>query len=104
MWLLLLMLPTVSAWCPFYDKASTIEKIKVNLGYLGRRDVDREFFKEETKKMPKIFSWAVSQIGVERAFEDCDKNKDGTITLDEMAQTTTCLDSCFKLGIVNLAL
>lgn len=104
MWLLLLMLPTVSAWCPFYDKESTVEKIRVNLKVLGREDVDRDFFKEEAKKMPKIFSWAVNQIGVETAFKDCDENNDGTITMHEMAHASTCLDSCFKLGIVNLAL
>lgn len=104
MWLLFLLLPTVSAWCPFYDKTSTVEKIQVNLGRLGRTSVDREFFKEEEEKMPKIFSWAVSQIGVERAFHDCDSNKDGTITVEEMTKASTCLDSCFKLGIVNFAL
>lgn len=104
MWILLLLLPTAAAWCPFYDKPSTIEKIKINLKKLKRSDVDRDFFKEEEKKMPKIFSWAVHQIGVETAFRDCDENNDGTITLNEMAHADTCLDSCFKLGIVNIAL
>ena len=25
--------------------------------------------------MPKVFSWAVNQIGVERAFKDCTKTR-----------------------------
>ena len=104
MWLLLLLIPSVSAWCPFYDKESTVKKIELNLGYLGRKDVDRDFFKEESKKMPKIFSWAVNQIGVETAFKDCDENNDGKITIQEMRHASTCLDSCFKMGIVNVAL
>lgn len=103
-WLLFLLISQASAWCVFYDKPTTIEKIRLNLAVLGRKDVNREFFKEQTKKMPRIFSWAVDQIGVERAFKDCDENNDGTITLQEMAHDETCLDSCFKLGIVNIAL
>jgi hypothetical protein len=103
-WLLFLLISQASAWCPFYDKAGTIQKIKLNLAVLGRKDVDREFFKEQTKKMPRIFSWAVAQIGVEQAFKDCDENNDGTITLKEMARDETCLDSCFKMGIVNIAI
>ena len=102
--LLFLLINQVSAWCLFYDKPGTVEKIRKNLAVLGRKDVDRDFFKEQQKKMPKIFSWAVDQIGVETAFKDCDENQDGTITLEEMRHDETCLDSCFKLGIVNIAL
>lgn len=104
-WLIFLFLiHQAAAWCPFYDKTSTIQKIKKNLAVLGRQDVDRDFFREQIKKMPKIFSWAVNQIGVEQAFKDCDENRDGTITLKEMAHDKHCLDSCFKMGVVNIAL
>ena len=59
---------------------------------------------DEIDKMPRVFGWAVNQIGVESAFKDCDANEDGVITLEEMRKTSTCLDSCFKLSIVNFAL
>ena len=71
---------------------------------LGRDSVDRNFFKEEQKKLPMIFSWAVSQIGVERAFKDCDENNDGRITVKEIRNDDSCLSSCFTMGIVNAAL
>ena len=90
--------------CWLYDKGYTVDKIQKNLAVLGRSDVNRKFFADEIDKMPRIFGWAVNQIGVEPAFKDYDANKDGLITLNEMRQTSTCLDSCFKLSIVNLAL
>ena len=90
--------------CRLYDKPNTIEKIKKNLAVQNRNSVDREYFREQMKKMPRIFSWAVHQIGVESAFTDCDANQDGTITLEEMQDTSTCLDSCFKLSVINLAI
>tara|TARA_Y100000992_G_scaffold300330_1_gene268784 strand:- start:26 stop:349 length:324 start_codon:yes stop_codon:yes gene_type:complete len=90
--------------CWLYDKQATVDKIQKNLAVLGRSDVDREFFKDAMSKMPKVFSWAVSQIGVENAFHSCDANQDGTITLKEMRETSTCLDSCFKMSVVNLAI
>tara|TARA_B100000963_G_C22523976_1_gene624396 strand:- start:527 stop:850 length:324 start_codon:yes stop_codon:yes gene_type:complete len=93
-----------STGCWLYDKQATVDKIQKNLAVLGRSDVDREFFQDQMTKMPKIFSWAVNQIGTEAAFRDCDANQDGTMTLEEMRKTPTCLDSCFKLSVVNLAL
>lgn len=100
---LLLLVPCTKA-CWLYDKQATVDKIKKNLAVLGRSDVDRDFFSDQMLKMPRIFSWAVSQIGIEAAFTDCDANKDGTITLKEMRETSTCLDSCFKMSVVNLAI
>ena len=87
--------------CWLYDKSATVDKIQKNLAVLGRSDVDRT---DEIDKMPRVFGWAVNQIGVESAFKDCDANKDGLITLEEMRKTSTCLDSCFKLSVVNLAI
>ena len=101
-YLLTLVHATKACW--LYNKQATVDKIQKNLAVLGRSDVDREFFTDQMKKMPKIFSWAVNQIGVEASFKDCDANQDGIITLEEMRKTTTCLDSCFKLSVVNLAL
>lgn len=103
LFLLYLLVPCTNA-CWLYDKGATVDKIQKNLAVLGRSDVDREFFADEMEKMPRVFSWAVRQIGVEAAFADCDANSDGTITLEEMRKTTTCLDSCFKLSVVNFAL
>lgn len=102
--LLFLLIQQTNAWCFFYDKPSTVEKIKKNLQVLHRVDVDRNFFQEQIQTMPKVFSWAVQQIGVETAFKDCDENNDGTITIKEMVHARTCLDSCFKLGIINIAI
>lgn len=90
--------------CWLYDKQATVDKIQKNLAVLGRSDVDRGFFSEQMEKMPRIFSWAVQQIGIENSFRNCDANQDGTITLKEMRETSTCLDSCFKLSVVNLAI
>ena len=90
--------------CWLYEKQATVDKIQKNLKVLDRSSVDRQFFRDQMKKMPKIFSWAVSQIGVESAFRDCDADRDGSISLLEMRKTATCLDTCFKLGVVNLAI
>lgn len=90
--------------CWLYDKQTTVDKIKKNLAVQHQTSVDRQYFKDQMEKMPRIFSWAVNQIGVESAFADCDANQDGTITLQEMRETSTCLDSCFKLSVINLAI
>ena len=102
LFLFLFLASTEACWV--YNRADTVEKIKKNLALQHRNSVNRQYFTDEMQKMPKIFSWAVHQIGVESAFSDCDFNKDGTITLQEMLETSTCLDSCFKLGIINLAI
>lgn len=90
--------------CWLYDKDATVDKIQKNLAVQHRNSVDRQYFKDQMEKMPRIFSWAVNQIGIESAFHSCDANRDGTITLKEMRETSTCLDSCFKMSVVNLAL
>ena len=90
--------------CWLYDKGATVEKIKKNLAVQHRDSVNRQYFKDQMEKMPRIFSWAVQQIGIEAAFTDCDANQDGVITLQEMRDTSTCLDSCFKLSVINLAI
>ena len=102
LFLFLLVRSTKGCW--LYDKQATVDKIQKNLAVLGRSDVDRDFFADQMEKMPRIFSWAVNQIGIENAFLSCDANQDGTITLEEMRKTSTCLDSCFKLSVVNLAI
>jgi hypothetical protein len=99
----LLLLPYSQA-CWLYDKQATVDKIQKNLAVQHRKSVDRQYFADQMQKMPRIFSWAVHQIGVEACFSDCDANKDGTITLEEMRETSTCLDSCFKLSVINLAI
>ena len=48
--------------------------------------------------MPAMVCWAVNKIGVDAAFEDCDANRDGIITIKEMHDTDTYLTSCTKLA------
>ena len=90
--------------CWLYSKKHAVDKIKEALEQQGRDSIDRTLVKDITSTLPKVVSWAIEQIGVENAFRDCDANRDKTITVDEMYTTTTCLDSCAKLAIVNMAL
>lgn len=85
--------------CWFYSKQTTLDKIKQHLG--TRTFVDRSYIYDMKSKLPKLITWAIEAIGVDNTFEDCDANKDGKITLQEMVYTTTCLSSCTKLAILN---
>lgn len=100
-WLVLAFLPVSNA-CWFYSKDSAIDKIKNKLD--GRTYVDKAYIHELEKSLPKAVTWAIEKIGVEAAFEDCDANRDGKITLDEMRDTGTCLTSCTKLAVLNTVL
>ena len=99
--LLVTLLTSVNA-CWFYSKESTLVKIKQHLS--TRAFIDRDYVSEMERKMPKIISWAIEQIGVDEAFKDCDANKDGKITVKEMQDTGTCLASCTKLAVLNTVL
>lgn len=100
-WLLLAFLP-VSDACWLYSKDAAITKIKYLLG--DHTYVDRDYIHTLEKSLPKAVSWAIEKIGVEAAFEDCDANSDGKITLSEMKDTGTCLASCVKLAVLNAVL
>ena len=100
-WLLLAFLPVSNA-CWFYSKESALDKIKLRLG--DRTYIDRDYIHMLEKSLPKAVTWAIEKIGVEAAFEDCDANRDGKITLDEMRDTDTCLTSCTKLAVLNTVL
>jgi len=100
--LVLLCLITGAKSCWFVSKENTLKKIIKHLG--GRTYIDRAYVHEMETTMPKIISWAIEQIGVDSAFEDCDADKDGKITIDEMRATATCLTSCTKLSILNTVL
>lgn len=100
-WLLLTFLPVSNA-CWFYSKDSAIDKIKNKLD--GRTYVDRDYIHGLEKSLPKAVAWAIDKIGVDAAFEDCDANRDGKITLEEMRDTGTCLTSCTKLAVLNTVL
>lgn len=103
-WTLFVMTLTGAEACWLYSKDSAVQKIENVLATKDRASVNRVFIHDMCEEMPKVFSWAVEQIGVESAFEDCDSNKDGTITLKEMRETDTCLSSCTKLAILNMVL
>ena len=88
--------------CWFVSKENTLQKIKTRLG--KRTFVDRAYIRDMESTMPKLISWAIEQIGVDSAFEDCDADRDGKITTDEMRDTETCLTSCTKLSVLNTVL
>jgi len=100
--LVLLCLITVAESCWFVSKENTLNKIIKHLD--GRTYIDRAYVREMENTMPKVISWAIEQIGVDSAFKDCDADKDGKITIDEMRETETCLTSCTKLSILNTVL
>lgn len=101
--LLVFMLITSVKGCWLYSKKPAVDKIKTELEKAGRHSVDRAFIRDITSSLPKVVSWAIEQIGVDNAFKDCDANRDGSITVDEMYTTPTCMDSCTKIAIVNMA-
>ena len=100
-WLVLAFLP-ISEACWLYSKDSAIDKIEHLLG--DRVSVDREYIDMLEKTLPKAVSWAIEKIGVDAAFQDCDANGDGKITVQEMKDTGTCLASCVKLAVLNAVL
>ena len=100
--LLIFWLLSFAESCWFVSKENTLQKIKTHLG--KRTFVDRAYIRELESTMPKIISWAIEQIGVDSAFEDCDADRDGKITIDEMRETETCLTSCTKLSVLNTVL
>ena len=85
-------------------KESTLEKIKRRLARENMPQLDRSYFEGMCARLPAPACWAVNNIGIDAAFEDCDADKDGTITLDEMRDTDTCLSSCTKLTVLNMVL
>jgi hypothetical protein len=90
--------------CWFVEKQTTCDKIEDLLTEKGRTGVDRAFIDKMLEELPAPFAWAANSIGVPQAFEDCDANRDGTIEMQEMRETNTCLSTCTKLTIVNVAL
>lgn len=97
---MLLFLPVVHG-CWLYSKENMVNKIDK---LLNGRDVSRAYIKELERKLPKAVSWAIGEIGIETAFTDCDENKDGIITVNEMRDMDTCMASCVKLGVLNMVL
>jgi len=100
-WLFLALLPMSNA-CWLYSKDTAIAKIEHLLG--DRVYVDRAYIRTLEKSLPKAVSWAIDKIGVDAAFEDCDADNDGKITISEMKETSTCLTSCTKLAVLNAVL
>lgn len=100
-WLVLAFVPVANA-CWLYPKDAALAKIEKRLG--DHTYVDRAMINAIEASMPKAVSWAIEKIGVESAFKDCDANKDGKITLEEMKTTDTCLTSCVKMALLNTVL
>lgn len=100
---LLCMITQVQA-CWFYSKQQTLEKIRIKLETEHVTQLSKDYLTSLTKSLPAPVSWAIESIGIDTAFKDCDINKDNIITLQEMADSNTCLVSCAKLAIVNSVL
>ena len=100
--LLTFCLLTFAESCWFVSKENTLQKIKTRLG--ERVFIDRAYIHELDSTMPKLISWAIEQIGVDSAFDHCDVDKNGKITIDEMREAETCLTSCTKLSVLNTVL
>lgn len=90
--------------CWIGTKEKTLEKIKIRLAEDHATQVDRPYLDGMCARMPAMVCWAVNKIGVDAAFEDCDANRDGIITIKEMHDTDTCLTSCTKLAVLNMVL
>ena len=99
-WTLLFFLPLANG-CWIYSKEKMVNKIDK---LLDGKDVDRNYVHDLEKMLPKAVSWAIEKIGVDNAFIDCDANKDGKITIEEMRETNTCMSSCTKLAVLNMVL
>lgn len=90
--------------CWFYSKQRTLDKIKDALERAHIEKLTKSSISAATKTLPAPVTWAIESIGVDAAFRDCDENQDGILTLQEMADSQTCLTSCAKLAIVNSVL
>lgn len=101
-WLILLLCIVHAEACWFMTKERALKKITKILE--PRTYVDRPYIEDMCKKMPAPFAWAVRQIGIEPALKDCDENKDGSITLEEMKRMDTCLTDCSKLTIISMVI
>tara|TARA_B100000683_G_scaffold181126_2_gene174437 strand:- start:4076 stop:4393 length:318 start_codon:yes stop_codon:yes gene_type:complete len=101
---ILFALMGVGHGCWIGSKEGTLEKIRARLAEEHLTQVDRAYLDALCARMPAPVCWAVNKIGIDAAFEDCDADKDGTITLDEMRDADTCLVSCTKLAVLNAVL
>lgn len=90
--------------CWFYSKQTTIEKIRAKMNEIHLSQLSKTSLTKLAKTLPAPISWAVNVIGIENAYKDCDINRDNIITLEEMSESYTCLDSCTKLAVVNSVL
>lgn len=102
-WLIVLAMLGVSDACWIGTKEGTLEKILVHVEK-GRDSFDKPFIDNLCKTLPAPIAWAARKIGTEAAFKDCDANRDGMITVQEMRDTDTCLTDCTKLALLNMVL
>jgi hypothetical protein len=102
--IMLLMLLGRADACWIGTKEGTLEKIKGRMAEEHITQVDHAYLDGLCARMPAPVCWAVNKIGIDAAFVDCDANKDGIITQNEMRDTDTCLTSCTKLAALNMVL
>ncbi len=101
---MLLMLLGRADACWFGTKKGIFKKIQRRMAEEDITQVDHAYLDGLCARMPAPVCWAVNKIGIDAAFVDCDANKDGIITQNEMRDTDTCLTSCTKLAVLNMVL
>jgi len=96
--LLLFLTLTAAQACWFYSKQDTVDKI----ANIIDQPLTRTYVEKKIHQLSPAIQWTIEKLNVD-IFEDCDANNDDTITMKELRETSTCLDSCLKLAAANAA-
>ena len=102
-WLVVCLMIGVSDACWIGTKQNTLKKILAHVPH-DMDSFDKPFIEKLCRTLPAPIAWAARKIGTETAFRDCDANRDGVITVQEMRDTDTCLTDCTKLAILNMVI
>lgn len=93
---MLILAVIASARCP--PRESTMRCFYEKSDQNGDGKITRQ---ELSKKIYSVLHWyeaAPFKIfgGINRIMDDCDKNRDGVLTVDESMTAVRCMDTCFK--------
>lgn len=100
--IILFVLSTCVHSCWIYSKNDAIDRVWEMISRDGKDSIDREYLRVKMTSIPGPMRWTVEQFGVDRVFSDCDTDNDGIINMEEARLSATCLDTCMKLGAVNM--
>ena len=95
---------TLTDACWFYSKEDSVKKIKILMEKEQLSMVSKSYIQDLTASLPAPVQWVINSFGVDTAFKDCDANGDDAISLTEIESTTTCLDTCTKMYVLNTAI